>query len=166
MTPSGTKPATFWLVVQCLNQLCYSMLHPHITSCNQPAHKRLIITMLLICNLMAPVCTCLWVAYLQPVVQEEWGGIAWLDGGSKYACISVSVFLKMWVDVLISVHIFSPFNISSDIHFHTLYAISCPWLQTTVVSYCRQCHSVGQVPCKEYSFCLVNSRQHRSSNSL
>ena len=66
------------------------------------------------------------VSSLQPGVQEGWEGIAWLDGGSINACISVSVFLKMWVDVLISVHIFIPFNISSDVHFHTLYAISCP----------------------------------------
>jgi len=52
--------------------------------------------------------------------------VGWREHICIYACISVSVFLKMWVDVLISVHIFIPFNISSDVHFHTLYAISCP----------------------------------------
>ena len=31
LTPSGIKPATFWLVSQCLNQLCHCVLPPPAT---------------------------------------------------------------------------------------------------------------------------------------
>jgi len=42
--------------------------------------------------------------------------------------------------------IFIPFNnTSSDMYFHTLYTISCPWLWITVVSYLRQHHITTQV---------------------
>jgi hypothetical protein len=50
----------------------------------------------------------------------------------------LSLILKTWVCVLTLVCIFIPINVSSNMHLHTLYAISHPLLQITVFLFKEQ----------------------------
>ena len=78
---------------------------------------------------MAPVCAASWftVRHNRTVMV-----IARADGSSKYACNSVVFLSENRVCVLSHLHIICiPLNASSNLHFHTTYAIPHPWLQIT-----------------------------------